>query len=237
MNTIIITGAASGIGFELANQLNKKYKIIIIDKKKPKKKVENSIYIKFDFNKIILIPKLIKKIIPNIKNNLILINNVAYRNKKNKDTLDHWIKSINVNLISTFFLTEKIIKKYSKKITIININSVLSSKINIKESCAYHCTKASLKKLSDYLSVKYTNSKVNIFSISLGLFKKNQNKKILTITKKVKKYYPNKRIADSSNLADLINYLSSNNNNFLNGLDFRADGGYLKNDPVSVSLM
>lgn len=237
MNTIIITGGASGIGFELAKQLNKKYKIIIIDKKKPIKLIENSIYIKFDFNKPYLIQKLITKITPNIINNLTLINNVAYRDKKKIDTAQHWIKSTNINLISSFFLSEKIIQSYAKKKTIININSVLSDKINVKESCSYHSTKAALKTMGDYLSVKYNSSEVNIFNVSLGLFKKKaKDKKFLAIANKVKAFYPKKRIADSIQLSDFIDFLSSNNKYFLHGSNFTLDGGYLKNELVALSL-
>ena len=58
---IIITGGSGFLGYEVAKELSKKYKVYIIDIKKPKKKIQkNIIYINCDIKNYKKLEKLFK---------------------------------------------------------------------------------------------------------------------------------------------------------------------------------
>ena len=148
---ILITGTSSGLGYQIAETLVKKYNIVGLSRSIGKAKNINKKKFKFinlDLSNFREFEKLNK-----IKHVDCLINNSAIFSLKNFESIseDEIIKTININMIGTILLTKKILENNKKIKKIINILSV-SGLNGIKNQTIYSATKHGLKGFFDSLS-------------------------------------------------------------------------------------
>ena len=197
---ILLTGTSSGLGFEVANSLSKKYEIIGLSRfigkaKKIKKK-------KFKFISLDLFkPEELEKL-NLIKNVECLINNSSIFSLKKFEKLkyEEIQKIINTNLIGTILLTKKIIEKNKNLKKIINILSV-SGLNGIKNQALYSATKHGLKGFFDSLAQEKINS-ISINNIYPGGMKTELWKKINGIKKeKISQFL------DTTDVSNLIEFV------------------------------
>lgn len=186
--TIIITGASSGLGMEIANHLSKQdVKIIVCSRnlKRLKKnfyKKKNILCKKVDVSNPEEIKKFIQTILKKFKKVDILINNAGTTKEMLiEDIADKDIyKIINTNLIAPFFFLKYLIPtmKQNNYGRIVNISSGGAINCSSKYS-VYSASKAGLNTLAKSLTneVKKYNIKINTMSpgpIKTRLFPKNK---------------------------------------------------------------
>lgn len=185
---IIITGASSGLGMEIANNLSKyDAKIIVCARnlKKLKKNFhhkKNILYKKVDVSDSKEIKKFIKIVLKKFKRVDILINNAGTAKKNYIDNIEdkNIYKTINTNLIAPFFFLKYLIPVMKKNNygRIVNISS--GGAINcVSKYSLYSASKAGLNTLAKSVTneVKTYNIKINTLSpgpIKTKLFPKNK---------------------------------------------------------------
>tara|TARA_B100000989_G_C19530660_1_gene469567 strand:+ start:3186 stop:3851 length:666 start_codon:yes stop_codon:yes gene_type:complete len=182
MKKILVTGTSSGLGYQIAETLTKKYNIVGLSRSIGKAKNINKKKFKFinlDLSNFKEFEKLDK-----IKDIDCLINNSAIFSLKNFESIsqDEIIKTININMIGTILLTKKILKNNKKLKKIINILSV-SGLNGIKNQTIYSATKHGLKGFFDSLSQEKINQ-ISIYNIFPGGMKTDLWKNIRKVNKK-----------------------------------------------------
>lgn len=246
---ILITGGTGYLGFEIAKNLliNKKNHLIIIDKNIDKKKkvffekYKTRIkFIKTDISK--------KKSFKIVKKNIekkykvidVIINNAAYYDKDKGfdvnflgEKYDTWERVFKVNLLAPFFLVQHLYKNLikSKNPLIINIGSIygyiapdfnLYKGTKITNPASYNSSKGALAQLTKWMS-SYLAPKIRTNIISPGGIYRSQNK---TFLKRYNSKNPLKRMATEKDISNLVEFLISDQANYLNGQNIFVDGGF-----------
>ena len=179
---ILVTGTSSGLGYQIAKRLSKKYYIIGLSRSIGKAKNINKKKFKF-INLDLSNFKELEKI-NEIKNIDCLINNSGIFSLKKFERVsqNEIINTININLLGTILLTKKILKNNKKLKKIINILSV-SGLNGIKYQAIYSATKHGLKGFFDSLSQEKVN-KISVSNIFPGGMKTELWKNITKVNKK-----------------------------------------------------
>ena len=182
MKTVLITGATSGIGFELFKIFsNEKYKVIGIGRNKKRiKKTLNSInknsknlhglYL-CNFENLEDIKKVFNKISKEVNSIDILINNAGGIFVNNKLTNNNIERTFQVNYLSHFLLTDILLKNkiLKSKAHVLNVSSIVHKRgeINLDD----------INNLQNYNAVKsYAQSKVS--QIMWGYYLSEKHKEI-----------------------------------------------------------
>ena len=233
---IIITGSEGQIGQDLLKKIaDANYSTILLDKKKKIKKN----YFCVDFNNDKDTNKTLLKIKKKYKNIFAVVNLAAYQTFTDfeKRSISEINQSYNVNIKSNILLTQFIYKnffKHQKFGKIINISSIFGMyspdfknyKTNDRKSSEiYGATKAGVIQLTKYFANYMSKSNVNVNCISPGGVKNSytQTKKFI---KRYSKNIPSKRMGKAEEISNLIIFLLSEDNNYVNGENIVIDGGY-----------
>ena len=207
MKKILITGTSSGLGYQIAETLVKKYNIVGLSRSIGKAKNINKKFkfINLDLSNFREFEKLNK-----IKHVDCLINNSAIFSLKNFESIseDEIIKTININMIGTILLTKKILENNKKIKKIINILSV-SGLNGIKNQTIYSATKHGLKGFFDSLSQEKINQ-ISIYNIFPGGMKTDLWKNVGQINKrKISKFL------NVTEISKLIEFLLTQKNSII----------------------
>ncbi len=237
----LITGGSGNIGQKFSSLLKeKKFKIIILDIKKPKSNFD--FFFKVDLNKLKNVEKISKKISKKYTKIDILINcaamvgtnkspgwNTVFQNQN----LKSWNNCLNVNLTSVFVITRNLLKNMSKAKNpkIINISSIygscaprkeIYSNTKINSILAYSVSKAGLEIMTKWLSATL-DKKFSVNSIAFGGLFSNQEKNFV---KKYSNFTFKKRMMNINDVEPVLKYLTDENQNYVTGQNLYVDGGW-----------
>ncbi|MBS3072787.1 SDR family oxidoreductase [Candidatus Pacearchaeota archaeon] len=233
----IVTGATGSIGKDIATfLLNKNIEIIGTynknEKEARKLEKENTGLKMFHLDlsskySIDRFTENISIIYPKIN---FLINNAGIK----KDSLlenmpeEDITNVINTNLIGTIILTKKIIPKIKEsKGRIINISS-LAGEIGNFGQTNYSASKAGLIAFSKSLSKELAKFNVTVNAIAPGLI---ESKMVDSIPNEIKEKIINKislkRVGSPRAVSELVYFMLTNEENYINGETIRVNGGLL----------
>ena len=236
-NILLITGASSSIGIETINQLDPNYKIIALyDKNKERlEKIKNKnleIY-KIDLSDL----NQTEKLLTYLENNNLIPNKILHIASKKLTvssfqnlSWDDYMENINVQVGSIFALLKRLIpfmkkNKYGKIVTI--LSSAVSGSTPGSMS-SYITTKYALHGFLKSLSVELSKFKININTISPGMmdtqFISDIPRKIFEINDEK---IPFGRSVNVHDIVPLINFLLSNESDFISGVDIPVTGGLI----------
>ena len=189
---VLITGAASGFGFELVKLfLSDGAKVIFTTREKtsaetaiteiPEANQKNAAYYIVDLSDKTEIEKFMELIDKDFPNGIdVLVNNAAsiIVGKFEKFTYDDLISTLNVNLISSYMLSLHVIKKMKEKKNgvIVNIISGVAN-IGLPFLKLYGIGKSSLRALSESISVELKDDNIDVIMVSPGAMNTAQEKK------------------------------------------------------------
>jgi len=233
---IIVTGASGGIGNSIVERLNQNGANILatgtrIEKlEELKKKFNNIKIIKFDISQHKKIEEFIENATKELGGSLDCIVNNAGITKDNltiRMSLEEWSKVININLTSTFLMCKYSIKKMLKNKSgkIINITSVVGHTGNAGQA-NYTASKAGIVAMSKSLAIEYAKKNINVNCISPGFISTAMTDQIdekfkETIIAKI----PSNRLGKPEDIANAVNFLSSDQSNYINGETLHVNGG------------
>ena len=233
---IIVTGASGGIGNSIVEKLNQNGANILatgtrIEKlEELKKKFNNIKILKFDISQHDKIEEFIENATKELGGSLDCIVNNAGITKDNltiRMSLEEWSKVININLTSTFLMCKYSIKKMLKNKSgkIINITSVVGHTGNVGQA-NYTASKAGIVAMSKSLAIEYAKKNINVNCISPGFISTAMTDQIdekfkETIIAKI----PSNRLGKPEDIANAVNFLSSNQADYINGETLHVNGG------------
>jgi len=233
---IIVTGASGGIGNSIVEKLNQNGANILatgtrMEKlEELKKKFNNIKILKFDISEHEKIEEFIENATKELGGSLDCIVNNAGITKDNltiRMSLEEWSKVININLTSTFLMCKYSIKKMlrNKSGKIINITSVVGHTGNVGQA-NYTASKAGIVAMSKSLAIEYAKKNINVNCISPGFISTAMTDQIdekfkETIIAKI----PSNRLGKPEDIANAVNFLSSNQSDYINGETLHVNGG------------
>ena len=233
---IIVTGASGGIGNSIVEKLNQNGANILatgtrIEKlEELKKKFNNIKILKFDISQHDKIEEFIEDATKELGGSLDCIVNNAGITKDNltiRMSLEEWSKVININLTSTFLMCKYSIKKMLKNKSgkIINITSVVGHTGNAGQA-NYTASKAGIVAMSKSLAIEYAKKNINVNCISPGFISTAMTDQIdekfkETIIAKI----PSNRLGKPEDIANAVNFLSSDQSDYINGETLHVNGG------------
>ena len=238
MKKILITGASGGIGSSIANKfLKNKYEMILTSSSdqnlsKLKEKYGNDHhYYALDFkdpnqNNVIL-----NKISEEHRNLDVIVNNAGITD----DSLllrmknDQWNNVIQANLSSNFIIIKALLPNMIKNKLgkIIGVSSVVATSGNPGQS-NYVAAKSGMIGLYKSIALEVASRNVNVNIVSPGFIispmtdKLNDKQKNIILEK-----IPMKRFGETSEIADLVYFLSSDDAKYITGQNIHINGGML----------
>lgn len=224
--TVLITGAAMGIGKETAMLfLANGYKVIGLDKEQINY-VDNNL---FTFVVNIKDASSLEEISKKIGKIDILVCNAGYQTVGNFDntTYEQFKDVVEVNLVGTFNTIKAFKKNLVKGGKIINISSVHGEKPRT-EKFAYDASKAGINMLTKELALEFEKDRICVNSIAIGATETPMNDELLK-NKKMLKEAEDKivlgRLAKAKEVAEVIFEVASSKFDYLNGSVITFDGG------------
>ena len=233
---IIVTGASGGIGNSIIEKLSLAGANILASGTKVEKleelkdKFEKIKTIKFDISQSDKIEDFVNKATNDLGGNLdCIVNNagITQDNLAIRMSLEEWQKVININLTSTFLISKFAIKKMLKNKSgkIVNITSVVGHTGNLGQA-NYTASKAGIIAMSKSLAMEYAKKNINVNCISPGFIKSAMTDKLddkfkEAITSKI----PSARLGDPDDIAYAVQFLCSNQSNYINGETLHVNGG------------
>ncbi|ARJ47478.1 SDR family oxidoreductase [Candidatus Pelagibacter sp. RS39] len=246
---IIVTGSEGLIGKSIVkNLIRNKAKVFLIDIKKTNNdKIKNYYYC--DLTNKDLVSQLSKKIIKKAKyiNGLINCASVQDKIEDKKNflnskfenlSIESWDHMIKGNL-NSLFICSQVFGKYlikKKNSFIINFsstygmvapdNSIYKNKFNKQifyKNPAYPASKGAVISFTKYLAAYWGNKGLRVNCISPGGVKNNQDKLF------IKKYSEKtilKRMANVDDISNTVNFLASDDSNYITGANIVVDGGW-----------
>ena len=240
----IVTGGASGIGQVTA----KLYaalgaKVVVSDLHEQagndvitqiKQKGDDAIFIKADVSKPEDCDQLVSKTIEAYGRVDIAFNNAGISGEANpidNMSIEGWNRIIAVNLNSVFYCMKYELQQMVKQGqgAIVNNSSILGS-VGFANSAGYVAAKHGIVGLTKNAALEYSSKGIRVNSIGPAFI----NTPLLTeagIDENAKKalvqLHPIGRLGESSEVAELVVWLSSDKASFVTGSYYSIDGGYL----------
>ena len=227
MKKVLITGAASGIGFGAAQLLSQEgYEIFIADIDDAGRQAASSLgceFIHCDVSEEESVKNCMEKASAN--GGLYgLVNNAGIADPRmdnlSEASLSYWQRVIDTNLTGVFLCSKYASMKMNDGGRIINISSTRARQSE-KNTFAYSASKGGVLSLTHCLAVSL-GPDILVNSISPGWINTDES---YTPTEVDNKQHPAGRIGNPQDTASLISYLLSESSSFITGQDFVIDGG------------
>lgn len=237
MKIAIVTGAAKGIGREIAIKLAEgNFHVVIIDIDEKIFEVEKEIgekafAIKCDVSNFNEVKKTINEVINKFNRIDVLVNNAGIYPFKPflEMSEEDWDKVMNVNLKSIFYFTKMVLPKMieQNKGKIINIASIAGSIVGFPNLAHYSASKAAIVGFTKSLALEVARYGINVNAISPG--------PILTpgtmafgekMHEQIRMSIPLGRWGKPEDVANLVAFLASDESDFITGQNIVIDGGY-----------
>ncbi len=184
--TIVITGATSGIGYEMVKLLHQDNRVVVISKNIDKlnrlsKELKNIVIYKADLSNLEEVKSVAETILSDFKAIDLLINNAAVQYMPtfldDKFNYENISKEIDINFTSVCSLTYKLLPLLLKspKSTILNVNSALALAPKTT-SAIYSATKGALNIFTQSLRYQLEKTDINVQQVFLPLVDTNMTK-------------------------------------------------------------
>lgn len=241
MKTVLITGSSRGIGAAIAQRLNNEYKIVINynnSKDEALKLLENLrktnpyvIAVKADVSKEEDVNMLFDLAEKNFSHVDILINNagISHFSQIQDIEFETWKKVINTNLNSVFLSSKRAIPNMIKNNygVIINMSSIWGD-FGASMEALYSTSKGAINTFTKALSKELAPSGIRVNAVAPGIVDTDMMRNDFSYQQleELKKEVSVNRFAKPEEIADLINYLISDQASYITGDIIHINGGF-----------
>ena len=241
MKTVLITGAAKGIGKAIATKFaNLSYKVVInynrseeLAKKLQEEllKINKEIYIcQADITKIDDVNRLVNFTLENCGSIDVLVNNagISKANLFIEDSIEDMNSIIAVNLMGTLNVTQTVLKKYmvSKKDgTIINLSSIWGI---TGASCEvmYSTTKSAIIGFTKALAKEMGPSNIRVNTVAPGFILTDMTSNLTEEEiNDFREKIPLERVGNVEDIAGVVTFLASDDASYITGQVISPNGG------------
>lgn len=237
---VIIVGANSGIGFEIAKTFLKEGVIAILPYHRKKDGIEQLIN-QFGKDRVHAFPMDLKNLesIYNFVNYLdkqfnkidILINNAGISRPMSLENItpEKWNEVFNTNVRGSFFLSQKVLTliKNAGGGSIVNISSMAGHEA-YPGMGAYSSSKAALNMVTKQMAFEWAPYNIRVNAVSPGLIRTPLTEEMYKneeIHQKRKNLVPLNRIGNGKDIANITLFLCSSKSSYITGQIILVDGG------------
>ena len=239
--SVLVTGGSKGIGRSICKQFASKGAEVIFTFRKNDKSVKSLLNFSRKYNYKIYGYKinnlkdkslqiLLKTIKKKHKNINFLINNIGdaiLRTQFIKSLDETWIKSLDVNLMSSVRITKLVLNLFNSNqlLSIVNIGSIAGKTFGQGDSLHYGVAKSALHGFTVGLSKELKKTRVNCIApnaVNTDFQKRLSSKKRI---KNIIKRNKSGRLATTEEVADLTIYMCSKKASYINGEVIYMTGG------------
>jgi len=235
----LITGAARGLGKEMALVLAKEGANIIINDIEPMKDealktVEeikalgvNSEFIAADVSDFESCKKMALSVKEKFEKVDILVNNAGITKDRTlkKMTPEEWYPVINVNLNSLYNVTHNVLELIPEGGRVINISSVAGISGNFGQT-NYASTKAGVIGFTKSLAKEVGKRKITVNAVAPGFIKSAMTDKVpMELLSQILELIPLKEMGQPTDVANAVKYLASEDAKYISGMVLKVDGG------------
>lgn len=238
---VIITGAARGIGYEIAREFLKSGAQVALcstteeGAQKAKENLlkefpQSKIYAqKADVSKEAEVLAFTDKVIKEFGNIDILVNNAGIT----RDTLvvrmseQDWDTVLDVNLKGTFLMSKAVLKYMmkAKAGSIVNLSSVVGQSGNAAQA-NYSASKAGIIGLTKALAKEFASRNIRVNAVAPGFVQTDMTDKLSDqIKEQTLALIPLKRFATTTDIAKAVMFLSSDDGGYITGQVLAVNGG------------
>lgn len=241
MDTVLITGGSRGIGKEISKRLSKKYLVAVNYNKSEKEAMElkkeileaggNCEIFKADIGKYDEVVNMINEIRKRMGNISVLINNagISKYGLIQDISVDEWKKIFNVNVEGMFFTVKNVVPDMikRKKGIIINISSMWGITGSSYETL-YSSTKGAVNAFTKSLAKELGPSNIRVNAVAPGVINTEMNKDLSKEDVADLIYNtPLSRMGLSKDIANVVDFLISDEASFITGEIINVNGGFL----------
>ena len=238
---VIITGAARGIGYEIAREFLKAGAEVAIcsttDEGAAKAKENllkefssSKVYAqKTDVSKEAEVQNFVDNVLKEFGAIDILVNNAGIT----RDTLairmseQDWDSVLNVNLKGTFLMSKAVLKimMKAKSGSIVNMSSVVGQSGNAAQA-NYSASKAGIIGLTKSLAKEFASRNIRVNAVAPGFVQTDMTDKLSDqIKEQALTLIPLKRFATTTDIAKAVMFLSSDDGGYITGQILAVNGG------------
>lgn len=229
---VIVTGGSQGIGYEIVRVLSECFTVINVDMKEPQEKLPNVENILANLSYEDEICQTLNYVVKRYEVPFAIINNAGISEPSAfaDTTLESWQRQLNINLTAPFIMAREFVlharhDKYFTTRKIINIASV-SGMVGMPRYAAYNSSKAGLIELTKTLAVELAPD-FHVSAICPGYILTQMQRKEYSDTELqvCASRNPTKRLGAPEEVAHLVRFVLSGENDYLNGSILVMDGG------------
>lgn len=231
MGKIVITGASSGIGLAIAKRLASLGKPMILQYRKNVEQLSDAVpdatLVKVDFSDL----KAVEGFAASLDDVEILVNAAAVTETGLLPTLETESieKMISVNILATTLLCRAVLPRMclKRKGVIVNISSVTAQKVYRGQS-VYGGTKAYIEALSKGIAAECSKKGVRCNCVAPGSILSGTMEKLVISTAgtDLKGVNASDRFGTPDDVAAAVEFLCSDNSNYINGAVLAVNGGF-----------
>ena len=238
MRKILITGASGGIGSAITDKFyNQNHSLVLTSSSKEnlnllkQKYGDSNHYYILNFNDVNSFENSLKTISQDHKDLGIIVNNAGLTD----DSLilrmknEQWEKVIQANLTSNYLIVKYLLPNMikNKKGKIIGISSVVATSGNPGQA-NYVASKAGMIGFYKSIALEVASRDITVNLISPGFIVSPMTNKLNETQKNnILDKIPMKRFGEPIEIANLVNFLSSEDANYITGQNFHVNGGML----------
>ena len=221
MKTSIIVGGSRGNGLAISNKLISRGDTVCILSR-------NNYYSQVDHIPFDLLGKNFHENCMKIVQEMAPIDNLVFCQKNRSDIGDYDYEfDLNVRAVYNFVEIAK--NHFSRNGSIVVLGSPAGQFVVDEQPLAYHASKAALEHLVRYYAVKLGPAGVRANCILPGTVIKKENQEFynsnIGLKELFKKIIPLARQGTSEDIANLVNFLCSDDSSFITGQSIHVDGG------------
>lgn len=225
---IVITGAVGGIGSAVAKQFLKSGgKVYMTDIKG----VEGPFFITGDLSDPDFITRLVKKIMDLEGRIDVLINNagICPRTSLLDISLDEWTTVMNINLTSSFFLSQAVLQIMisQKSGSIVNLSSIAGKNGGTTVGAHYSASKAAIECMTKTFAKIGAPHGIRVNAVAPGIIDTSMQD---TVTAEQMEHFyraiPMKRLGTPEEAAGIVLFMASDLASYVTGTSINVDGGF-----------
>ena len=144
---------------------------------------------------------------------------------------EEWSRIIDINLNGSFRANQIFGRQMIKQGSGVIINTAsMTSYVSFAQVCAYNCSKAGVKMLTETLATEWAPHGVRVNAVAPGVFRTPMNTKVLDIPERMEaiiRRTPMGRIGTLDEMVGAVVFLASDAAKFVTGITIPVDGGFL----------